>query len=53
MSMKRKYFTPKNELESGKRFDTRRKKMKTILFDNKGNCVFGYIPFRHTLLQHL
>ena len=51
MSMKRKDFTPKKELETGKQLDTGRKKLP---FDNKGTCAFCCMPFRHTtLLQRL
>ena len=32
--MKRKDFTPKKELESGKRLDSERNTMKRITFDN-------------------
>ena len=39
MSMMRKDFTPKKELERGKRLDTGRNTMKKISFSNKITCV--------------
>ena len=39
MNMRRKDFTPKKELESGKRFDTGWNTMKRISFDNKGTFM--------------
>ena len=39
MNMKRKDFTPKKELESGKPLDSRRNTMKKISLDNKDTFV--------------
>ena len=44
MSMKRKDFIPKKELKSRKWFNTGRNTMKRLSFENKGICVFYYIP---------
>ena len=39
MNMKRKDFTSKKELESGKRLDTGRYTMEKISFDDKGTLM--------------
>ena len=48
MSIKRKDFTSKRELESGKRIDTGRNTIKMLSFDSKDTCVC----FLHTLWKH-
>ena len=39
MNMKRKDFTPKKELDSGKLLNTGRNTMERLSFDNKGTFV--------------
>ena len=45
MGMKKTKFTPKNELQSGKRLDTESNTMKKLSFDNWVLVCFDTSPF--------